>query len=202
MALSNGLPPGRAAAPEWFFSVARISEEESGAKSYCSKSSDSNNPRRTPVVVPRCRNIIPLPISRSVLSAKYRLICSGTAFLMGWLFAQPGFRHHQLQRRRCGAYEIPHRIPVFFSGHCIGRRQLPQTLQIDPLFGNSRRGTAAQRRPIFPLQSSSFFRSAESVPRRQYPPAHPSRFALAFLSGRSSYRPMRPGCADSAYARC
>ena len=54
--------------------------------------------------------------------------------LTGWLFAQPGFRHHQLQRRRCGAYEIPHRIPVFFLGTVLVAGNYRKLLQIDPLF--------------------------------------------------------------------
>ncbi len=184
------------------FSVARISEEESGAKSYCSKSSDSNNPRRTPVVVPRCKNIIPLPISRSVPSAKYRLICSGTAF--SWDGSLPSQASGIISCRDDGTEPMKSLTASQYSSWALYWSQAitANFCRLIPSFGNSRRGTAAPTSANFSFAVFIvLLRSAESVPRRQYLPARPSRFAKAFLSGRSSYRPMRPGC-DSAYARC
>ena len=200
MALSNGLPLGRAAAPEWFFGRP---DQRGGIG--CKAHTAQIQRQQQPADAGGCAPVQKHHPSADFTERPVRQIPSHMLryrVLMGWLFAQPGFRHHQLQRRRCGAYEILTASQYSSWALYWSQAITANFCRLIPSFGNSRRGTAAPTSANFSpcsLHRSSPISRIRTTP--SIPASASKQVCEGFLSGRSSYRPMRPGC-DSAYARC
>lgn len=104
-----------------------------GVKSYCSKSSDRTSPRRMPVVVVRCKNIIPSPISLKRSIRQILLHSPRHCLGMGLIFSQPRLRHHELQSGWRRPHEILHCIPIFLLRAVLIAGDYREFLQIDLL---------------------------------------------------------------------